>query len=59
MLYEVVHRLLGIRPEKKLQKLRLEYDDKLEDLEELRLEIRTLEKQLARESPPPGPTTRS
>lgn len=48
LLYEVVHRLLGINPQKKLVRLRNEYDERLEDLEELRSEIRMLEKEVHR-----------
>lgn len=43
MLIEAVQRLLGLSQEKKLARLRLDYDEKLEDLEELRQEIRDLE----------------
>ncbi len=50
MLFDAVQRLIGMNPQKKLEKLRLEYDEQLEDLEELRQEIRVLEEEIRQDS---------
>jgi len=47
MLFEVVHRLLRVTPEKRLIKLKADYEDRLEDLEDLKTEIQQLESELA------------
>ncbi len=51
MFLEVVNRLLRVTPEKKLVKLKAEYTDRLEDLEELKATIEQLESAVADELP--------
>ncbi|MBX2869064.1 MAG: hypothetical protein KTR18_10330 [Acidiferrobacterales bacterium] len=46
MVFEVIHRIIGLSPEKRLERLKIEYGEKLEDLEELQEEIKDLETSL-------------
>jgi voltage-gated potassium channel len=46
MLLEVVHRLLGGNSQRKLAQLKLQYQEQLEDLQELKAEIDSLETEL-------------
>ncbi len=50
MLLEVVHRLLGGNPERKLAQMKLQYQEQMEDLQELKTEIDLIESQLQAES---------
>lgn len=47
-----VHRLLRITPEKKLRKLKMQYEEKTLELEDLQEEISELELEIASQSGP-------
>ncbi len=50
MMFEVIHRIIGATPEKKLERLQLEYEEKFEDLEELQAQIKDLEAKIERQN---------
>lgn len=49
MLFEVINRILRVTPEKQLEKLKVDYQDKASDLEELKARIEFLEQTVLQE----------